>query len=50
MNHFMQNNHIDNIIKIYYGLIREPDMSFPDEADDEGGEEGEKPKVLLGIF
>jgi hypothetical protein len=20
-------------------------MSFPDEADDEGGEEGEKPKV-----
>lgn len=34
-----------NTQKVYYGLLKEPDLSIPEENEDgEGGEENEKPK------
>lgn len=39
----------ENTTKIFHGLIREPDLSFPDEAEDMGEEEGDKPKVEYSL-
>ncbi|XP_071791479.1 transcription initiation factor TFIID subunit 5-like [Asterias amurensis] len=30
--------------RVYYGLLKEPEIALPIEEDDEGGEEGDKPK------
>lgn len=43
-----ETNSINNTVKIYYGLLKEPELTMPEEADDlngEGNEDGtEKPK------
>jgi hypothetical protein len=37
---------LDNTTKIFYGLLKEPELNMLDENDElADGEEGEKPKV-----
>lgn len=38
--------HPANKGKIYYGLLKEPDINIQIDEDDEGGEGEDKPKVL----
>ncbi|XP_038049062.1 transcription initiation factor TFIID subunit 5-like [Patiria miniata] len=33
-----------NKSRVYYGLLKEPEISLPIEEEDEGGEDGDKPK------
>lgn len=35
-----------NTTKIFYGILKEPDLNLPEENDDLEGNENEKPKVI----
>ena len=43
---------IANKGRVYYGLLKEPDINIPLDDDEDGGEgEGDKPKVkLMSLF
>ncbi len=42
---------LDNTTKIFYGLLKEPELNMLDENDElADGEEGEKPKVKWNKF
>jgi hypothetical protein len=40
-----------NKTKIFYGLLKEPDINIPADDEDEGGGDGEdKPKVISSVM
>lgn len=36
--------------KVYYGLLKEPDINIPIDDDDDAGDGEDKPKVHLNMF
>ena len=43
---------LDNTTKLFYGLLKEPELNLPEENDDGAadGEDGEKPKVKFAAL